>query len=118
MLNLADLGTLCLCGASSLAPAGDLEPGSLVICAVCAQPARVAVCLVPVNWHEVEDEFADRPLELASFRWHRAGARLGVPAEVARPRLWGFGAPARSTLALGSAFVALLLILFLRAVCS
>ncbi len=86
MSDLADLGVVCECGSKRLAPTGALEPGSLVICAACARPARVALCLVPVRWSEVEAELAERPHELYALRWHSHGVSKQIRRAVSRAR--------------------------------
>jgi len=77
MINLADSGAVCECGSKRLAPIGDLELGTLVICGACAAAARVTLALTPVRWSTVEAELADQPYELQAFEW----TRQGVPPE-------------------------------------
>jgi len=115
MLDLADLGVVCECGSKSLAPAGELEPGALVICATCGRPARVALALLPVAWAEVETELAGRPHDLYAMRWHRHKA-VESTLTVLRGTGGRFNRSDRAGVAVGVCFVVLALLLVLKAV--
>ncbi len=118
MLDLADLGVSCECGSKRLAPAGEFEPGALVICAACAGPARVTVALAPVRWSEVESELEHRPHELYAMRWHRNGVAKPLRRSLAEIRTTGgrFTASDRAGVVLGAALVLLLVLVVLQAV--
>ncbi len=90
MINLAKNGVVCECGSKRLAPVGDLEPGSLVICGACARTHRVAIVLAPVCWSTVEEELEHKPHDLQAFQWTREGVppalRRTLPEMVERGR--------------------------------
>lgn len=118
MVDLADLGVVCECGSRRLAPAGELEPGSLVVCASCGHPYRFAVALVPVRWSEVESELEGRPHELYAMRWHRQGVVPHARRSLAELRRSGgrFTASDRAGVVLGATLVLLLVLVILKAV--